>query len=107
MMAIEAKPSAGDRGTLCCPRQCDYALPKVRYHLGRLLAHERAGEPTGRPYSAPVLDRFGGAPGDGDTASIDLRRVVGQLRREQLPVTAEAVAARLCPRALDGYEESR
>lgn len=81
----------------CCTYQCDYSLPLVRYHLGRQLAHERAGEEPGRMFSAPVLERFGSAPGDGPTAEIDVRRVVAELRIEGQPISAETVAARLCP----------
>lgn len=98
-MAIALRVAAVStvRPERCCAHACDYAVPTVRYHLGRILAHERAGEETGRLYATSILGRFGTSPADGDTAAIDIRRVVDQLRAEGLAVTAESVAARLCP----------
>lgn len=86
----------------CCSAECEYSVPRVRYHLDRLLAYQRAGELPGLLYTTPSHDRYGGKPGDGETASIDVGRVVEQLTAVGLPVSAEAVAARLCPWSRDG-----
>lgn len=104
--AQPVRPPLGrpDTRESCCRRECDYRLERVEHHLSRLLAYQRAGEQTGQIYAAAAFGRFGGAPADGETASIDVGRVVEQLRAEGQAITAEAVAARLCPRALAGVE---
>lgn len=52
-------------------------------------------------YASQRLERYGGAPGDGSTSSIDVTRVVEQLRAEGQPITPESVAARLCPWSIE------
>lgn len=98
LAAVSATPAVPVR---CCrPGACEYGIDRVRHHLARWLAYQRAGEQPGQIYAAPTYGRFGGTPGDGETASLDIGRVVEQLRVEGQPISAETVASRLCPFAI-------
>lgn len=87
----------------CCPAQCDYRPEAIQHYINVVLDMERAGEDAsvvagGKPISR---DGSGGTVGDGPTRIWDVQAAIRALRFEGREITAVAVAAKLCPWALD------
>ena len=87
----------------CCPVVCDYRPEAVELYLDMIRAYERKGEDAGLVASCKPANRngTGGSAGDGATRIWDVQQAIKTLRSEHRPVTADSVAAKLCPWAVE------
>jgi len=87
----------------CCPALCEYRPEAVKHYLGVVLAMECAGEdPCQRSATARYGVDTGSSRSDGPAAIWDVQRAVKELRAAGREVTADSVACKLCPWALEG-----